>query len=258
MSTYDRDDVARAFDQIGARRGDVVFSHSNIAFFGLPHGQQSAAGAAETIVSGIFDAIGDKGTLVVPTFTYSFAKDQVFDREHSTSTCGAFAEAIRKRSAASRSSDPLFSVAAIGARATEFTADAPVECFGPNSVWARLITADALIANLNLDAGSTLVHHVEKRLGVPYRYDKTFSGTIVEDGAARGAQAIYFVRDLERPDTAPKFEPFDAEARRRGAARDARLGRGSIVAIRAPAVYELIESMLPVDPWFLTARAAAA
>jgi len=257
MSAFDRDEVAGTFVGLGARRGDVVFSHSNIAFFGLPRGQQSAAGAVETILGGIFDAIGDEGTLVVPTFTYSFAKDQVFDREHSTSTCGTFAEAVRKRSGASRSSDPLFSVAAIGARASDFTADAPAECFGPDSVWARLIAADALIANLNLDAGSTLVHHVEKRLGVPYRHDKTFSGTIVENGKQRSAQAIYFVRDLERPDTAPKFEPFDAEARRRGAARNAHLGRGSIVAIRAHAVYELIESMLAVDPWFLTARAAA-
>jgi aminoglycoside 3-N-acetyltransferase len=256
MTTYGQDDVAAALRALGVRPGDVIFSHSNIAFFGIPSGGRTAADAVATVYRGFIDTIGLTGTLVVPTFTYSFARGEIFDRETSVSTCGVFAEAIRTRADAQRSSDPLFSVAAVGPDARKLVSDVPAECFGPGSVWERLIDADALIVNMNLDAGSTLIHYVEKCLAVPYRFDKRFEGTIVEAGISRPATAVYFVRDLARPDATPKFEPFDAWARRSGAASSAPVGRGAIVAIRARAVASLVAEMLRIDPWSLTQRAA--
>ena len=46
------------------------------------------------------------------------------------------------------------------------------------------------VLNLNFDAGSTLIHYVERELRVPYRFDKSFTGTIREQGRERGARSV--------------------------------------------------------------------
>jgi aminoglycoside 3-N-acetyltransferase len=249
---YDRQRLAEALREVGVRRGDVLFSHGNIGYFGIPAEGRSASVVCETILGAFEDAFGAEGTLVIPTFTYSFCKGQPFDPAATPSTCGAFTEWVRQHPNAVRSADPIFSVAAIGARAREMTRVAPVECFGRDSFWARFLAADGLIANLNFDAGSTFIHFVERELGVPYRYDKLFTGEIVENGAPRRSEAVFFCQDLSNPGTGAAFEPFDELARSRGLATTARVGRGAVVAIRASATRDLIARTLPERPWMLT------
>src|SRR5262249_29488780 len=185
-----------------------------------------------------------EGTLVVPTFTYSFCKREPFDPDQTPSTCGAFTDYVRCQPGARRSEDPIFSVAALGARAEELTAEVPAECFGQNSFWDRFLQADGLVCNLNFDAGSTFIHFVERCLNVPYRYDKLFTGTFVRRGHASKGAAIYFCQDLSNAQTAAAFEPFDTLAREQGLARTVRVGRGAVLGIRAAETYDLIENEL--------------
>ena len=165
---------------------------------------------------------------------------------------GMFAEMVRQHPDALRSADPIFSVAAIGARAQELTANPPAECFGPGSFWERFLHLDGVVCNLNFDAGSTFVHYVERCLNVPYRFDKLFPGVLVEGERRRKKSAVYFCQDLSNPHTGAAFEAFDHLAREQGVARSERVGRGAVVAIRARDTFDLIEARLQVDPWFLT------
>jgi aminoglycoside 3-N-acetyltransferase len=249
---YTRSEFAEALAAVGVERGDVIFSHSNIGFFGLPIGEVSASGATNTALSAIQDVIGPKGTIVVPTFTLSFCKGQVFDVQRSASNCGVFAEAVRNHPGASRTSCPLFSVAAIGAEARAITADVSSACFGSGSVWERLLERNATICNFNLDAGSTLLHHIEWRLGVPYRRERQFDGVIVNHDKPRNGTASYFSRDLDDVGSTAAFELFDKIARERGKARTSRVGRGAVVGIRAGDTYSIIAETLACQPRFLT------
>jgi aminoglycoside 3-N-acetyltransferase len=250
--TYDRRTFAEALAQVGVRAGDVVFSHSNVGYFGMPAGCKNADEACELLLAATFDVLGPGGTLVVPTFTYSFCKGQPFDVDQTPSTCGRFTEWMRKHPSAHRSGDPIFSVAAIGARAEELTRDLPPHCFGPGSFWDRFLHADGIVCNWNLDAGSTFLHHVERCLSVPYRYDKEFRGEFVKNGARRTGFAVFFCQDMSNADTSAVFEPFDALARQRGIARSEKVGRGAVVALRARSAYDLLAEQLKVDPWLLT------
>ena len=105
---------------------------------------------------------------------------------------------------------------------------------------------------MNFDAGSTLAHYVERELKVPYRFDKSFHGTIRENGADRSARSVIWVRYLSDDALVAAFEPFDTLARARGLFPTRPLGRGSIGVISARDTYDLIAQTLPVRPWFLT------
>ena len=78
----------------------------------------------------LFDALdevlGPKGTIVIPTFTYSATKGKPFIVEETPSTVGDLTEFFRKQPGVLRSCDPIFSVAVRGSKAEEF-ADVDVE-----------------------------------------------------------------------------------------------------------------------------------
>ena len=249
---YDRVSFADSLRAVGLREGDVVFSHSNIGYYGYPVGGRSVEAAGETILGAFVDVLGPSGTLVVPTFTYSFAKGEVFDVQNTPGSCGVFTEAVRTSPGAMRSADPMFSVTAVGAQAAALTSGISVECFGEGSVWDRLFDLDALICNLNLDAASTFIHFVERRLSVPYRYDKLFTGWSTRDGEPHKDSVLFFCQDASNAETVAYFERFDELARSRGIVASTRVGRGGITAIRARASAELITDELHRDPWFLT------
>jgi aminoglycoside 3-N-acetyltransferase len=248
---YTREQMADALRASGVREGDVVFSHSNVGYFGIPDGGISRANLFDTIFGAFTDALGPEGTLVVPTFTYSFPRGELFDLDSTPSTCGVFTEMVRNLPEARRSEDPIFSVAAVGAHAAALTEGVAVECFGPDSFWDRFLEHDGLICNLNFDAGSTFLHFVEKHLDVPYRYDKLFVGDLRTGTETRRAAAVYFVHDLSNPDSEPSFEAFDRLARERGIVNTENLGRGSVVALRGADVHALLEEALVDQPGLL-------
>ena len=255
---YGQKNVVNALKTLGLKAGDTVFCHSNIGYFGIPEGTPSKETALQIFLSAFREVLTPSGTLVVPTFTYSFAHKEIFDRKHSPSKCGIFAEMIRELPESIRSNDPMFSVAAIGARAQELTQDAPTECFGVGSFWDRFLKIRGVVCNLNFDAGSTFIHYVEKCLQVPYRYDKVFNGIIRDDGMDGPGQAIFFCRkDLNDSGTEAAFELFDRLSRQRGMARTEKVGRGAILAITAADTYRLIQETLPRYPDLLIARGNA-
>ena len=249
---YTKADLASCLAGLPLSAGDVVFSHSNAGFFGRMEGARTGAEICTALAEAILARIAPGGTLVAPTFTYSFPSKEVFDVQNTGSKMGAFAEWLRRHPEAHRSADPCYSVAALGARAVELTRSVSENSFGPDSFFDRFCKAGGKILNMNFDAGSTLVHYVERELHVPYRFDKVFQGTIRENGVDRSASSVIWVRYLSDDALSAAFEPFDKLARSRGLFPTQPLGRGAIGVISARDTYDLIEQTLPARPWFLT------
>ena len=252
QTDYTRAQLAAALERVGLRAGDTVFCHSNIGFFGVPEGGMQAQTVYQTLLGAFFDVLGEEGTLVLPTFTYSFPRGETYDPQNTPSTCGIFTEMLRRDPCSLRSLDPSYSVAAIGRRARELTRDVPQNSFGDNCFFERFLNADGIICNLNFDAGSTFIHYVERRLKVPYRYDKAFRGTLIEQGRPRQWRNVIHVMDLGNELTLAEFEPFDRLAREQGIARSVPVGRGAVVALRARDTFDLLAHTLPRQPWLLT------
>jgi aminoglycoside 3-N-acetyltransferase len=257
---YTRDDMVRGLRACGIREGMVIFSHSNVGYFGRLEGARSLADICGTIYGAIREVLGESGTLVVPAYSYSFGSDKpqkLYDVTSTPSICGAFTEYVRRLPEARRSADPMFSVAAAGGQAEPLTRSVGVECFGEESFWRRFLDRDGMVCNLNLDSASTFIHFIERRLGVPYRENRRFAGTLVEDGVAREAEAVHFCHDLAARDKVAAFERFDELARAAGYVKSARVGRGAIVAMSARDTVRVVEDTIGREPLFLTTGGAA-
>jgi aminoglycoside 3-N-acetyltransferase len=187
----------------------------------------------------------------MPTFTYSFCWNKVYDKKASISECGLLAELMWNDHEAIRSDDANFSIVAIGALAEYFTEYSPKHSFGPDSFWERFLEKKGKFVNLNFDAASTFIHYVEKKIQVPYRYDKKFTGISIIDGKEVEREFVHYVYDLEKPNHEPAFAKFHKRAEELGLVKKVNLGRGQIVSITAQETYDLIEKELKTNPSFL-------
>ncbi len=131
-------------------------------------------GGPGAVLDAILEVLGPEGTLMAPTFSYSYDKRDVaeaFDKR-TTPACnnGILADALWKRPDARRSDHPAYSVAAVGARADEMTRDHPIEQpVGEGSPLHRLVQNNGHVLLLGVGQDkNTLVHTAEALSGVGY------------------------------------------------------------------------------------------
>jgi len=247
-------DVKAAFGRVGVGEGDCLFLHAD-ASAAAPMRGRDAAEKMESLIQGLEELLGAEGSLVMPAFTYSFTRGQDFDQSNSPSTVGMLTEHFRQRPGVLRSSDPLFSVAASGARAEELAGGPCPECFGPESVFARLHRRGGVIGFLGCGLQvATFLHYVERCLAVSYRYNKTFSGRIIDgDGRVREARAVYFVRRLE-DGTEADLRVLERRLMDSGALRRAELGRVRVMAVSTEDFFEHTRRLVEENPLGLTKK----
>ena len=251
---YDRAAVVAALRELGLKRGDIVFSHTGVGMLGRPAEGLTKDAIAELFLDAFTDVLGPDGAWILPAYTYSFTKDETFDpaRTPPTKAMGLLPEALWQHPAFARSTDPIFSAIGTGTAAHTLLAAAGSEdCFGPRSLYALLLERDAVMVNVGIGSHSALIHHVEQRLGVDYRFPKRFTGVSVIDGEEQETEVVYNVRALDRPDHVPYFMRLDRDARADGATKAVRVGRGEINAIRARDMERLIVAGLAKDPNYL-------
>ncbi|WFE89353.1 AAC(3) family N-acetyltransferase [Roseibium porphyridii] len=256
-AAYTAQDLVDAVTSCGIKAGDVIFVHSNVGYSGRMDGVRSLDELCAKTVEALLEVTGPEGTLVVPTFSYSFGSDKPerrYDPAETPSACGALSEYLRKLPEAVRSAEPMFSVAAVGAKKDELTRDVSAECFGAGSFWERFLDADGKVCNLNFDAGSTFIHHVERKLGVPYRQDRPMSGEIWDGNGWIEAEFVFFCRDMNDPGATARFELFDKLAREAEIVATQPVGRGSVVVISARDTEDFIRNQITRTPDFLTSR----
>lgn len=259
---WDRGTLERALRAVGISDGDVVFVHAWLEALGIPAGCRSSEDAWAMVVDALREVTGATGTIVVPTYTFSFCRGEPFDVEH-TPTCGGpwspsagFLEWFRQLPGVARSRDPIHSVAVLGARAEELVRDIPETCFGEGSVFHRLRAMGGKIAMLGLPLEeATFRHHSEEMAGVPFRYRKLFTGRIREDGEERKSGWVYLVRILAK-EGAPDGSRLEAMARREGVCRSAHVGPAELLGVDARAYHALTLRAIALDPW-VTARGPA-
>ncbi len=248
---FTQNDIIHALRELGVQNGDHIFVHSNIGFFGKLAGANDEHELYLAFKNAMHEVVGEAGTVIHPTFSYSFCKGQDFDPQITPGICGMLSEMARQDADYTRSLDPNFSIAASGKLAEFFTEKPDNYSFGKNSFFARFMEKGGIFVNLNFDAASTFVHYAEREANVSYRWDKPFEGNIITNGKAEKATFYHYVRDLEKPEHAPVFTKFDAKAKELNLAKTVNLGRGQIVSISAKDTFDLIEKTLKTEPKFL-------
>ena len=253
MADYDENLIVEALQAVGVKKGDQVFSHSNIALFGVPDCELTPAAMYEMWKRAFLKVLGPEGTWILPTFSYTFCRKKIYDPLATPGDCGILSELMRQDPETVRSEDANFSVAALGKNAVFFTENPPEYSFGKNCFFERFYSAGGKFVNLNVHPASTFIHYVECLNNVPYRWQKPFPGEILLNGKLYKRQYYHFVYDLEIPDHRVDVRKFNETAYKEGLVQSADLGRGKIVAITAEDTKKLIESKLKEDISFLLA-----
>ena len=169
-----RGDATEAARAVGIEPGDTMFFHSSLSSMG------TVDGGPDTLIDGLLDAVGPEGTIAVPTLCnwtpeterHVFPK---WDPATSPSYVGTITEAFRRRPDALRSDQATHSVAAIGRRAAELTADHGAfgrrpgpygdRAFAESSPWQKLYHWNAAYCFVGVTFRvCTLVHYVETML----------------------------------------------------------------------------------------------
>lgn len=157
-------DIQNAVRACGVEQGDILLVHSSFKSLG------PVDGGAETVISGLLEAVGEEGTLVLPTFCQknfeSAYETWHLDKE---SDVGYLTNYFRKREGSLRSDQATHSVAACGKKAAWLTkthghthkrfgnmGDTP---FSADSPWEKMYQENAKILLLGVSAMSLTFRH---------------------------------------------------------------------------------------------------
>lgn len=250
---YAQSDIEAALVDVGVKAGDVVFVQSSLGMLGRPDGATNIEDVCHLLDHALCKVVGNDGTVVVPTYTYSFCEGKPFNVSETPATIGPFAEYFRLKPDASRSNDPIFSVAATGRRTADIISNLPHDCFGPGSVYDRLCEMDAVIVTVGLGMEyATFRHHGEQMAGIAPRFLKAFSGTITDTVATKNDRPetwLYYVPALtENCEAAGRAAAI--KARDSGVAISTNLGRNQVWGTRANHYREFLMRALEHDTWF--------
>jgi len=236
--------LADALHDVGVGVGDCLFVHSNVGWLGRP---ESGRRVDDEVLTGLRLAVGERGSLLLPGFSYSFGRGEVFDPDIAPLDMGVLTVRAHELGFL-RSQDPMFSMYGYGLTATEILRGLPPTSFGEDSVFARMRRAGVRLVSINLDAGSTYCHHIEWLNRVPYRFEKQFRGRCRVAGGLADVEWTTYVRDLELPRTEAHFGRLTTELKGAGLWRTARIGRGFVGAVDVEDLTRFVSERLPDAP----------
>ena len=196
----------------------------------------------------LFKYIGTQGTIIVPTFSYSFTRNKDFIVDTTPSEVGLFSEMFRKIQKVKRTNHPIFSVAVYGRETKKILQSSNKDCFGKGTVFDLLKILNAKIICLGCDLNRiTFVHYVEQQANVKYRYNKSFDGQIIEKNKCRKISTDFFVRNLDIQSECD-LEWFKAEALAQKKLFQTEFGRFPLLAIGAVNFIDVASQLLEINP----------
>ena len=192
-----------------------------------------------------------KGTILVPSFTYSATKGELFDVLRTPSDVGLFSEKFRLLDGVVRSHHPIFSICALGKSSPYFTSGILEDCFGEGTFFDRLYRKNVKIITLGCALERiTFVHFVEQKLNIPYRYLKTFAAQVLHAEIQKNFEVSYFVRDL-KIDTKLNLSPLQCEALRQNKIVIKPFGRFKARNISSKDFFQIASQLLTEDQYAL-------
>lgn len=158
-----RRSIAKSLSSLGLKKGSIVLLHSSYLSLG------PVENGPDEVIAGFLEAIGPKGTLLVPAF----------------GSLGILVEKVKNLPGAIISSCPCAAVAAVGPAAAELCADhwkADI-AHGEDTPYTRLAAKGGFICLLGCDQDrNTSLHSVEAMLHLPYLKTLTYDKLQTPDG----------------------------------------------------------------------------
>ena len=183
--------IQELFENLNFKDAEILVVHSSLFSLGI----------IEDGLEGFHEQLmrykSDKTTVIVPTFTWSFRRNQIFDIRNTPADpmIGVYSEYFRKLPNSFRGDCPQFSFAAIGPEGEEIVTRVSKGCFGIGSVFEKLFVKNAytLSIGVSYSRGLTGFVHIEKLAQAPYRVELPLTGlSINKNGEKFTDSAVHF------------------------------------------------------------------
>jgi aminoglycoside N3'-acetyltransferase len=162
---------------------------------------------------------------------------------------GVFSEFVRKHQQAKRSKHPMQSIAVVGAH-SDFIIEKDTESsFSPDGPFDRLKALNGKILLLGADFNSvSMIHWVEEKYEVPYRYWKTFEGIYIDKNISAEKSYKMYVRSAE---TNPllKLYSIEKELNNTNKIREAQVGSGFLKVFNIADFITIAEHLISHNPY---------
>ena len=249
--TITKKTLISALRNIGLKKGDDIFVHSDIGKIGKIGDIHNSEKLANIIIDCFLEVIYP-GTMIVPTFSYDFPKKKDYNPKTSKSDVGALTNVFFERPDSIRSNHPIFSVSAIGDNAEYYIKINKNVCFGKDSFFDKIVKKNVknIGFGVKLIHALTLLHHVEEMSQVPYRYYKKFEGNIIIGNDYENVCFDYYVRDLNLNPTL-KLDMIETFLIKNKSLKSIQFGYSSIELVDSIRAYKLLSEQLENDPYWL-------
>ena len=183
--------------------GDIVLLHSDVkkTCWLLREEFSSYEDIVNFIIDSFLKAIGEKGTLVIPTFNWDFCRGRTFDYRNSPAQTGILPQIALKRVDFKRTRHPIYSFVVKGKLTETFLSCDNVSSFGMDSPFGLLwkLNGKIVLWDVNYQRGFTFAHFVEQIKNVSYRYEKVFIAPYIDENGKEELKTYsMFVRNLEK------------------------------------------------------------
>ena len=245
------DSLINEFNKIGIRKGSKIIVHSSFKSFG------EVENGPQTIVNALISAVGENGLILMPTFSFSFEKEngegEVFDKNKTPSRVGIITEFFWKTQGVVRSDHPTHSVALYGKDKDKILKDLPDSALGKNSAFYQVAMMGATIYHFGCGfKSSSLIHTGEILTDVFYKEMFDFSG-VKNSALIKKKDEIVSVPLVESPgcsDGFYKLEPLAIEQKKLKIYDD----KLKVKYIEARDLLDLTIDVLRKDPTFLLCK----
>ena len=202
-------DISNSISEIGIKKGDIIYVQSDLGKFGKLSEIKDKLQYHTVFLDACLDVIGSNGTIIIPTFTYSFGDSfitekgrmynpsNIFDVNNSPSILNYFTEVARLSENFSRSDDPMLSVVSRGPKTEQIIKNISDHSLGKGSVWENLQNQNAHNLIIGYKFDTAFIHYIEERCNVPYRHNMKFTGKIIKDDVEFEKSCIYFGKNRE-------------------------------------------------------------
>lgn len=250
MKKFKVEELSDGLSSLGLIKGDLLLIHNSLFNFGVPSDCKISE-LPSIMFNELQDVIGDEGTIAAPTFNFDFCKGLPFNKENTPSkSMGVFSEYVRKHPKAKRSKHPMQSIATVGSK-TDFIIENDTESsFSPDGPFDRLNALNGKILLLGADFNSvSMIHWVEEKYEVPYRYWKTFKGTYIDKNILSEKSYKMYVRSME---TNPllKLYSIEKELIRTNKLLEIQIGSGSIKVFAISDFISIAEDFITRNPYY--------
>lgn len=200
----------------------------------------------------------NRSNVFLPAFTYSFGHGGIF-RPYSDSglkAMGLVSQLAWERGY-SRTLDPMLSLLGFGKNIYEFTSKPSVNSsHGAGSIFARLVDENTGLILVNVGCATTLLHELEYRFSVNYRFLKEFEGysQFKPTHSPEFTRWTAFVNRRDIPNSEADFSNLNRDLFHDATIKRVKFGKGYIVHLDTNFLTTFLKSKLEFNPWYLTKR----